>query len=97
MKTLPDILAQLRRMKPDLERRYPIAELAVFGSWARGEQRDGSDLDLLVDARRGMTLLDLAALQQELSDSLGMDVDVVTANSLRPTLADSVLPERIVL
>lgn len=96
-RTLDDILRQLRTIKPDLESRYPIREMAVFGSYARGEQTEESDVDVLVDAGRGMTLLDLAGLQIELQDALGVDVDVVTKNSLRPVVAARVLPERIVL
>lgn len=96
-RTLDHILAQLRRLKPDLQSRYPIGEMAVFGSYARGEQTAESDLDVLVDAERGMTLLDLAGLQMELHDALDLPVDVVTRNSLRPTVAARVLPERIVL
>ena len=49
MKTLDEVRAELRAMLPDLRRRYPVAQLGVFGSYARGEQREGSDLDLLVD------------------------------------------------
>lgn len=97
LRTLDDILGRLRVLKPELERKYRIDELAIFGSWARGEQTDASDLDVLVEARRGMTLFDLAGLQTELSRSLDMDVDVVTRNSLRPNIARQVLPERIVL
>jgi predicted nucleotidyltransferase len=96
-RTLDDILERLRRIKPDLETRYPIRELAVFGSYARGEQTEDSDVDVLVDVGRGMSLFDLAGLQMELADALGVPVDVVTKNSLRPTVATQVLSERIVL
>jgi uncharacterized protein len=48
MKTLDEIVGQLRRMQPDLRRRYRIREMGVFGSYVRGEQTEGSDLDILV-------------------------------------------------
>jgi uncharacterized protein len=90
-RTLDDILRQLRTIKPDLESRYPIREMAVFGSYARGEQTEDSDVDVLVDAGRGMTLLDLAGLQIELQDALGLKVDVAMKDGLRPRVALSVL------
>jgi predicted nucleotidyltransferase len=54
----------------------------VFGSAARGEDRDDSDLDLLIDAAPGMTLFDIGAIQVELNDLLGVRVDVRTPDDL---------------
>jgi predicted nucleotidyltransferase len=71
MRTLADIIADLRRMKPELQRDYPIRSLGVFGSYVRGEQTDRSDLDLIVDIGAGLGLMGLAGLQQDLSDRLG--------------------------
>jgi predicted nucleotidyltransferase len=48
MRTLDEVIAQLRRVQPDLRRRYPIRELGIFGSYVRGEQTQDSDLDILV-------------------------------------------------
>ena len=45
MRTLDEVIAQLRRVQPDLQRRYPIRELGIFGSYVRGEQSEDSDLD----------------------------------------------------
>jgi predicted nucleotidyltransferase len=60
----------------------------VFGSWARGEQQPGSDLDLLVDMEPGRSLLDFVAIKQDLEDLLGCRVDVVTERSLSPYLRE---------
>ncbi len=62
MKDLKSILAELRALQPELKKRYPIKELGVFGSYVRGEQREDSDLDVLVDLGEGMTLVDLVRL-----------------------------------
>jgi len=59
-------------MLPELRRCYPIAHLGVFGSWARGEQREGSDLDLLVDFDGPIDLFAYARLQEEIASALGM-------------------------
>lgn len=62
VKDLKSILAELRALQPELKKRYPIKELGVFGSYVRGEQREDSDLDVLVDLGEGMTLVDLVRL-----------------------------------
>ncbi|MGC8561381.1 MAG: nucleotidyltransferase family protein [Phycisphaerae bacterium] len=56
--------------------------IRVFGSVLRGEDTDGSDLDLLVDVPRGTTLLDMVRLQNLLEEQLGVPVDVVTPGDI---------------
>ncbi len=61
-------------------------KVAIFGSYSRGENRDGSDLDVLVflnDSHK-VSLLDLAGVELDLSDALGIKVDLVTERSLNP-------------
>jgi len=65
----------------------------IFGSVLRGEDVDGSDLDLLVDALPGTTLLDMAALQIELQEILGLPVDVLTPGDLPRRIRERVLEE----
>jgi len=69
----------------------------VFGSTARGEQGTISDLDLLVDMAEGRSLFDLIALSNDLEESLGVEVDVVTEASLSPYIRDRVLGEAVPL
>lgn len=69
----------------------------VFGSVARGEDGPDSDMDLLVDLAPGTSLLDLIRLGRELSDLLGTRVDVVPADSLKPTRRDAILADAIAL
>jgi predicted nucleotidyltransferase len=69
----------------------------VFGSWARGEQTESSDLDLLVYLEAGRSLLDLIAIKQDLEDLLHFPVDVVTERSLSPALRARILAEAIPL
>lgn len=71
--------------------------MRVFGSLARGDNRDGSDLDLLIDLAPGRSLLDLIAIKQDLEDLLGVRVDVVTERSISPYLRDAVLREAVAL
>jgi predicted nucleotidyltransferase len=69
----------------------------VFGSVARGDASESSDLDLLVDLEEGRTLFDHAALLLELRDLLGLEVDVVTARGLRARIREHIMAEAIPL
>jgi predicted nucleotidyltransferase len=69
----------------------------VFGSVARGNARDGSDVDLLIKTRRGCSLFDLGGLLEDLQQLLGCRVDLVTEDGLKPRLRERVLKEAIPL
>ena len=73
--------------------RYHVANPRVFGSALRGDDGDGSDLDLLVDTLPGTTLLDLGGLQDELQELLGVPVDVLTLKDLPAKFRDTVAQE----
>jgi len=73
--------------------RYRVANPRVFGSALREDDSDGSDLDLLVEAMPGTTLLDLGGLQDELQEMLGVRVDVLTLKDLPPKFRDIVALE----
>lgn len=75
----------LRRHETDVAKviaRYPIARAWVFGSVARGDDRPDSDLDLLVELRRGASFADYIDLEDDLTATLGCPVDVVTTKEL---------------
>ncbi len=65
----------------------------MFGSTARGEDRDDSDLDLLVDLPAGTSLLTVVALQQDIADTLGVPVDLLTERELDPDLASQIIAQ----
>ena len=69
----------------------------VFGSVARGEADDQSDIDFLVDMEPGRSLLDLGGLLMDLQDLLGRNVDVVTERGLKPRIRERVLHEAVAL
>lgn len=69
----------------------------MFGSVARGEDTATSDIDLLVDLDHGVGLFDLLGLERELGKLLGVDVDVVPADTLKPRIRALVLGEAIPL
>ena len=96
----PVSLAQLRRLARLISRLgllNGIRDIAVFGSVARGEERAGSDVDLLVDATSGTTLFDLAQFQDDMEQLLGTTVDVVTRASLDPERDRAILSQAVPL
>ena len=91
---MPSVALDLnRRAVRELVIRFRAANPRVFGSVLHGSDRDGSDLDLLVDALPGATLLDLGDLEADLKSLLGVDVDLLTPGDLPPTFRDKVLAE----
>jgi hypothetical protein len=69
------------------------SNVRVFGSVARGDETDQSDIDLLVDLDAGVGLVDLIGLGRELSELLGSKVDVVPGDALKPGIRERVLAE----
>jgi hypothetical protein len=92
---LGPILEQLRILLPELRQRYGVDTLEVFGSRVRGEASPQSDLDLLVTFRQTPGLLRLIALENEISDRLGVRVDLVMRTALKPRLRERVLREAV--
>ncbi len=77
--------------------KYGAYNVRVFGSVARGEADEQSDIDLLVNMEKGRSLLDLGGLLMDLEDLLGCKVDVVTEKGLRERIRERVLKEAVVL
>ena len=72
---------------------HGAGNVRVFGSVAKGLDRDGSDVDLLVDIRPGTSLLGIVGLQLDIEDALGIKVDLCTEAELHPKLKDRILAE----
>lgn len=87
------LLAAHRARVLELAAAAGARNVRVFGSVARAEDLEGSDLDLLVDLDDGRTLLDLAGLTQELRELLGIPVDVATTEILKPHVREQALAE----
>ena len=75
--------------------RHRVSDVRVFGSALHGDDTASSDLDLLVEPTAQTTLMDIGAIRFELKQLLGMDVDVLTPNSLPPSFRDQVLREAL--
>jgi predicted nucleotidyltransferase len=83
MLTLQNILQILRQHKPELQRKYPISRLGVFGSYARGEATEKSDIDIAVELNGPMGL-NFVAMADEIEELFGIKTDVVPKRSIKP-------------
>lgn len=90
---LSEVLNRLRNDLPRLRQHYAVRSLGVFGSFRRGEQRRGSDLDLLIEFDRAPGLLRFLELEQSLSKLLGVKVDLVQKEALKPAIGAHILKE----
>jgi len=80
-------------MKPELQSRYSVDRVAVFGSYVRGTHGPTSDLDLLVSFKEPPSLLQFIQLENLLSDTLGVKVDLVMEEALKPNIGRRILAE----
>ncbi len=95
--SLPALLTKLRRLKADLRDRFGVSDVSVFGSYARGEAKSGSDLDLLVDFAPGArpTYFSLARLDAFLAVELGVKVEAIPRESLNPRIEPYIRSELV--
>ncbi len=83
MYTLEQILLKLRQHKPDLQRKYPVSKLGVFGSYARGEATEQSDIDIAVEITGPMGL-NFVTMADEIEELFGIKTDVVPLRAIKP-------------
>ena len=96
MKNIIDqIIIKLQENKPVLEEKYGVTNLDVFGSYIRGEQTKNSDLDVLVEFSKTIDLFKYVELEDYLSEKLGVKVDLVMKDTLKPRIKDRILNEAI--
>jgi predicted nucleotidyltransferase len=94
-RSLENILEILRQQIPMLAERYTVETLEIFGSYVRSEQKKDSDLDILITFKEAPSLLPFIAIENYLSDLLGVRVDLVMKDSLKPKLGQRILREAI--
>ncbi len=94
-RTIDEYRAQLKAMLPELAEKFGVAELGLFGSRVRGDNRDDSDLDVLVTFRPDayVSLFTLVELELTISDRLGVKIDLAMKGSLKPKIETRILEE----
>jgi len=90
-----DILTRLRAALPELRRQWPISRLSLFGSVARGGANATSDLDVLVEFDKPVSLSSFLALEAALAEIAGRRVDLVSRAALKPFIGKHVIGEAI--
>jgi len=90
---LDELLLKLKRIFPNIQEEFHVESLEIFGSFLRGEETPESDLDLLVTFSEIPGLFTFIRLENYLSDALGVKVDLVMKDSLKPNIGERILAE----
>ncbi|WP_018154834.1 MULTISPECIES: nucleotidyltransferase family protein [Methanothermococcus] len=91
MKTLNEVKKILLEHKKELKEKYKVKKMGIFGSYARGEQTEKSDIDIMVEFYETPSLIEFIEMEYYLSDLLGIKVDLITKNSIKnPYLKESI-------
>lgn len=95
MLTKDEILNKLREIKPELYNKFYIKNLGLFGSYARGENSESSDIDILIeyDENTPFSLFTLIGAEDFLTKLFNIKVDLVNKKSIKPDLKDNILDE----
>jgi len=94
-KKIDQIITKLKENKPILEKKFSVKNLEVFGSYVHDEQKKNSDLDVLVEFSKTVDLFKYIELENYLSEKLGIKVDLVMKDTLKPRIKDRILNEAI--
>ncbi len=88
-----EIIEIIRRSKPEMESRYGVTRVGLFGSYVTGRQRKRSDIDILVAFSRDIDLFDFLDLREYLEDRLQAKVDLVMESALKPGIGKRILAQ----
>jgi len=99
MKTVEEIKRKLIKIKPILEEKYKVKEIGIFGSYLKGDQRKKSDCDILIDFEEDaeIGLIEFIKIENLLSDTLGIKIDLVMKKALKPHIGKIILKEVVYL
>jgi predicted nucleotidyltransferase len=93
MKKIEKVKKILAEHRDELRHEYKIIKIGIFGSYIKGEQKKKSDLDILVEFNEPVSLLDWIGAENYLTDLLGIKVDLVPKEDVRPELKKRILKE----
>ncbi|HEX2984308.1 MAG TPA: nucleotidyltransferase family protein [Ignavibacteriales bacterium] len=92
-KPLNHIINTLQKELPFIKSKYAVVSLELFGSYVRGEEQDGSDVDILASFSSAPTLIQFMQLENYLSAALGLTVDLVMKDSLKKNMREQIIRE----
>jgi len=90
-----EIRSKLEELKPMLKDNFKVKSIGFFGSYVRSEQKRSSDLDVLVEFSEPIGLFKFIELEDFLTEKLGVKVDLVMRDSLKPRIKESILREAV--
>ena len=88
-------LEQIKKKAVPILKQAGVTRSSIFGSYVRGEEKEMSDVDILIDAPEGMSLFGFVGLQQQLEEALGKKVDLGEYSTLKPRIKNQVLSQQI--
>ena len=99
MKKLDEIIDILQSAKPELVERFGLTAMEIFGSYSRNEQNENSDVDILIDFsdEKYPSLIAFIGIQHDLEDKLGIRVDLISKNGIKPRYRKYILNETILI
>ena len=95
MKTIDEIKNTIIKYKTYLSDSFKVKSISVFGSYLRGDQKENSDLDILVEFNETIDLFEFIQLENYLSEILCCNVDLVMKDALKPRIKDRILREAV--
>jgi hypothetical protein len=90
-------IEQIKRKILPILRRYGVKRVGLFGSCVRGEMTPDSDIDILVDIEKDISLLDFVGIKLELEEALNRKVDLVEYSTIKPLLRESILSQQEII
>ncbi len=97
VKGLSDFKESLKSLLPELNQKYSVLNIGIFGSYVRQEQSEESDLDILVTFESPPSLFKFIELENFLSDSLSVKVDLIMEDAIKPNLKKRILQEVVMI
>ena len=94
-RSLEEISLVLKQSMPEIKERYGVLSLGIFGSYVRSDAKKSSDLDILVEFDQAPSLLEFIRMEDELSEKLGIKVDLVMKKALKTHIGRRILAEVI--
>ena len=89
-------IIKIREKIKDILKKNKVVRAGIFGSYARGEQKKNSDVDILIEVKgRKFSLLDLVILEREIGEKLGKKVDLLTYNGINPKIKEYILEDEV--
>lgn len=93
MRDIEELILILRKHKKELENEYGVKSIGIFGSFIKKQEKNKSDLDILIEFQNAIDLLSFVHLKNYLSDLLNINVDLVMKKALKPRIGERILKE----